>query len=429
MKHTLFNRRNLILTATLALLAVTGARASATKYEVIERQVNERRERTKGWDWVEVELPGLLDERFAETRDFKIVDQKKNDPLEWEKLPLLEKRRAANLIHHLTKAKQYFLKRYQSEEVARLEQITIRTNFANKFSKYSLYMSELGDNGQVDEKRQIFNNANSIPASVPADLEDTDYTPWQRQIWFRPAKEIPMKQLLAGLNEDPMTPTIRSVRKVLYPMQLDQTISNTIFTLFTPHSTADMYVKDLTRQAGTILMVEGAFQLMKIVNRLLLPDHYSLDTSMVPEIIYHEFAHIALSDSLTPTHSTPVVEGMADYFAAAILGSPELAVKIKKFSTGTGKNGRKAKEFKAEYEMNSKATGDFVLSMLWGLRDREVLGEEVADDVIWESRKHLSTFDSDITHGLVSALKKACERNSACDRHRLLNYLSAEIKI
>jgi hypothetical protein len=169
-------------------------------------------------------------------------------------------------------------------------------------------------------------------------------------------------------------------------------------------------VNDIVRQAGTFLLMEGAFQVVKIVDRLIIPQKFYLDSVMVPEIIYHEFSHIAMSDWMAPDVSTPVNEGMADFFAANVAGSPKLAKKIKDFSTSIGKNGKKRQFFNMEYETLAKAQSDFVLSLLWGLRD--VVGEQESVKLVFGARKFLTTKDSDIRTGLVGAIFQSC--NTAC---------------
>ncbi len=72
--------------------------------------------------------------------------------------------------------------------------------------------------------------------------------------------------------------------------------------------------------------------------------------ALVPEIIYHEYAHIALSDSLELTHSTAVIEGMADFFAGKIGGNHKLAMHIKKHNTFSGKNAKRKQQYMAQFE-------------------------------------------------------------------------------
>ena len=83
---------------------------------------------------------------------------------------------------------------------------------------------------------------------------------------------------------------------------------------------------------GSTALIEASFIAMKHIYGLLQGKSYLLDTSFIPEIVYHEFAHIALSDKLTLSHSSPVNEGMADFFAASIANSSTLADKVKDYA-------------------------------------------------------------------------------------------------
>jgi len=408
----------LIFTAFLSLTSIAQA---SKRFTVVTRNPHGKAV------FSQVELPGLIDPAYAETPDFKIVIGKNSTPLEWAKASDDDRLRAANLLYHLTSAKRFYLDVLHSEEVARLEQVIVRIDFSNSFDKIGHWAN--------DAKDPQFNNAHSIPKSDPDDQVGIDGTPqWSREIWFRPAKSIPMKELLAELPKNPMAGTERSIRQALYPSLAQQGVASVLPSLFSSDAIATPALSSITRQGGTILAIEGAFQVMRLVNRALLPRAYYLDTAMVPEIIDHEFSHIALSDYLNPTHPTPVVEGMADFFAASIANSPELAKKIKAYSKGQGKDGKKIKTFSIEYDTNAKATADFVLSMLWGIRER--LGADVATQLVWESRHDLNTFDSTLrrgNHSLVEALLNACApqhhicQNPEYDRLRLLQYFNQEI--
>ena len=65
-----------------------------------------------------------------------------------------------------------------------------------------------------------------------------------------------------------------------------------------------------------------------------IPYDVKLDSAMVPEIIYHEFTHVAMSDYIPLTGSFAVSEGIANYFASVISGNTEIAGKLGEY----GKN-------------------------------------------------------------------------------------------
>jgi len=346
--------------------------------------------------WKKDEMPLSLD-RINEVAELKKTTEKSN-PL-WadrdaDKIRLL----AANALYHAEIAHHYFTDVLGSDEVKNLEKIVIRLDLTNKFSEFERFAN--------DNYQPQYNNALSIEGGTPLKPRP-GVGPWQREIWFRPEKKIPIGEILAQLPEDPTNAAIREARSEVYPMQIDLAVQSTMYAAFQSHLDSAGYIGSITRQAGTFLLLEGAFQVLKVVNRVIIPQQFYLETAAVPEIIYHEFSHIAMSDYLHPDVSTPVNEGMADFFAANIAHSPKLAERIKKFATSVGKNGKKKQFFRIEYEALGKAQSDYVLSLLWGLRD--VLGEKTAVKLVFGARKFLSTKDSDIRTGLVSALFQSCE--------------------
>ena len=375
-----------------------------------------------------VHIDGLLNPEFAETKDFKIVEQKSDQALRFSEVSAEDRMRAANLLYHLAQAKQFFIDHLQSTEVAYLEQIIVRINLFNRFDNIGHFAN--------DNKDPQYNNAHTIPLPNPAYQIGIENAPqWKREIWFRPVKKILTRDLLADMAENPLAPMERDLRKAIYPSLLQQGLASTLGTVFNSNApVGPVLATNSIRQGGTALAMEGVFQVMRVVNRAASPKFYFLDTPMVPEIIAHEFSHVALSDYLNPTIPTPVVEGMADYFAAAIGGNPQLAKKIKRYSKGVGKDGRKPQTFRIAFDTNGKATADFVLSVLWGIR--EVLGAETADQLIWKSRIRLNTYQSTLRDGdasLVDALVNTCinSREICPDavqgQLKILQYLSSDI--
>jgi hypothetical protein len=410
--------RKTLLSALSALtLAGLGYAAISENYDVVTRK------KDGGYEIASRPIDGMIARDVFETDHFRIVWKKeeaaltldritsiveeektahKDDPL-WNQDRDADRIRlmAANALYHAELARKYFAETLGSAEVQKLEKIIIRLDLTNKYSQFARFAN--------DNYQPQFNNALSIEAGTPL-KPSAESQPWQREIWFRPEKKIPIGEILAQLPEDPANPAIREARAQLYPMQIDSAIRNTLYAAFQSNLGSGNYVNDIVRQAGTFLLMEGAFQVVKIVDRLIIPQKFYLDSVMVPEIIYHEFSHIAMSDWMAPDVSTPVNEGMADFFAANVAGSPKLAKKIKDFSTSIGKNGKKRQFFNMEYETLAKAQSDFVLSLLWGLRD--VVGEQESVKLVFGARKFLTTKDSDIRTGLVGAIFQSC--NTAC---------------
>jgi hypothetical protein len=385
-----------LITILLGLVATV---CSAQTLDSQKLTVIDRTHSGKGI-YTEVLLPELLDPRFAETADFRIVDQKGEIALEWAKLSNDDRLRAANLIYHLTRAKNYFLNVLHSEEVKRLEQIVIRINIVNDWNRLAHWSHE-NSNPQ-------YNTSHSIPAGVGKDLSGNPVT-WKREIWFRPGKELSVKGILNHTAEDPLNPTIRQARDAVYPSQITAEVQNGFRYMFGKGFTADQFLSASTHQLSIVAAIEGVFLLMKQVNRALLPNSYYLDTAMVPEVIYHEFSHIALSDYLVPNASSPVGEGLADYFAADIAGTPKLATRLKQYARGFERNGKKKVPYSIDLENSNQSTSGFVLSFLLGLQDsKNGLGSEMTRKLVWNSRTRLTTYGSDIRSKLAHELRIAC---------------------
>lgn len=333
-------------------------------------------------------MKGIVEERKkAEREKPPTEDEARVTPRDEETLRLL----AANAIYHAEKARKYFIENLKSKEVKKLGPVVIRLDLTNRFSDSHHFTN--------DNHQPQYNNALSIEGHASGG--------WNREIWFRPRKEIPIREILAKFPENPLNSQIREARQTLYPMQIDTTLQSTLYATFQSRLDSPSFIDSVTRQTGTLLLMEGAFQVLKAVNRVIIPQKFYLDSALVPEIIYHEFSHLALSDYMKPDLSTPVNEGMADYFAASIAGSSKLAKKIRNYSTAVGKNGKKRQQFQIEMESTGKAQADFVLGLLWGLR--EPFGETNATRIVFEARKYLDTKNGDIRVGLIRALLKACD--------------------
>ena len=355
----------------------------------------------------------ITDNRF-ENSDFKVVLGKSNDAIQYDD-PCIDdsiKMKAATTLYHLNRAKQFFIQQIHSPEVKKLEPITVRLELTNQFDQLGHF--------QNDAKDPQYNNAWSIVGGK--EFKRENISAWNREIWFRPEKRIPISEILKAQQEDPLNPILKEIRNVVYPMELQTTLNQGVATTINSAPSAwSNFLTSSLRQGSTLLWLEGGFQVMKLVNRILIPQHYYIDAALVPEIITHEFSHIALSDYIDLARRNPVVEGYADYFAASLDHSPKLAAKILKFNTAISKNGKNKNTFNINYE--TMANSDFVLSLLWGIR--KVLGEIKTDQLIFESRKYIIAKDVDIRTGLTYALNLACDsvcENPFLDHLKLIQY-------
>lgn len=356
----------------------------------------------------EVALDNLLSNESYEGKYFKIVEGKSETPVSMKASDELQLK-AATTYYHLSKARDFFVNQVKSEYVANLPQITIRLNLTNVFNEIGHFAHD-----NLDPQ---FNNALSIPEGVgyPA----RNIAPWGLEIWFRPSKEINIKDYpeLAG------NPNVKnSLTRFRNQSHMDN-LENFMYQLFASASGYQIDPKNVMRTAGSSLLIEFVYQTSDIAADFFSQKIYRLDTALVPEIIYHEFSHIALSNTLELTHSTPVNEGMADFFAGKIANSKKLATKIKDYNLYSGKEVRKKQQYHMAYERGELANTDFVFGLLW------MMGETVGQNEIKFMNSLSGKIDtnSNIRDDLINASLETCSEICAdpfVDRLKLYRFFN-----
>ena len=251
-------------------------------------------------------------------------------------------------------------------------------------------------------------NALSIPAGrtpewIPEGREDE----WGPEIWFRPMKKIDTRVFLSEMGPNPLTQTFTALEHPLINYARNQFQRSVLERIFYPNYATGSLQGDVIRFAGTIALTQFLIGASRRMDPLFIEKWFYLDTAMVPEVVYHEYAHIILSDELKITHSTPVIEGVADYFAAAQANKRKVYAKVPGRSTSNPKDPYNKKPYSHWSEENRTASSDFVLAVLWDVR--ELLGEEIANKLIYHSRKYLSTESSTISDHLLRAILLSCE--------------------
>jgi hypothetical protein len=178
-------------------------------------------------------------------------------------------------------------------------------------------------------------------------------------------------------------------------------------------------LSSVMRLAGSSLMLEAIYQSSDIAAEFFTRRIYRLDAALVPEIIYHEFSHIALSEHLELSHSTPVNEGLADYFAGKISNSKKLATKIKDYNLFNGKEVRKKQQYQLGFERGEYANADFVFGLLWNVG--QTVGSDIEAQFVFDMTKNLTTNVS-IRDDLINATLDSCRvscKSPLNDRIRL----------
>lgn len=349
----------------------------------------------------DVTLTELVSAEAFDGEHFKIVKGKEEEAIRFDADEAL-RFRAATTYYHLTKARNYFVNKLKSEYVANIPKMTIRIEHTNQFS-------ELGHFAH-DNLEPQFNNALTIPAG--RGLESRGVKPWGMEIWFRPSKKVNIKDLKVNdtANRE-FQVLMKQFRNQIHMQSLQRFLSMAALAAVEGTTENILTTEAVIRMVGSSVIMEAGYQLMDPITKAFSRKWYWLDTAVIPEIIYHEYAHAALSDHLVLSHSTAIIEGMADFFAGQIANSPKLAMHIKKYNTYSGKNAKKKKDYMIQFEMGEYANTDFVFGMLWELKN--ILGEKEGEAFMFELRKNLttnSTIRGELIEGLLITCDDKCEQ-------------------
>jgi hypothetical protein len=367
----------------------------AETFRVLVRQDSSTKTSYREVELTDLESPDSFDGKY-----FRVVKGKDQEAVSFQDADRDLVLKAANTYYHLTLARDFWVKKMSAERVAAVPKLTVRLDITNLFDDQGHFAN--------DHRDPQFNNALSIPAGktpdwVPEGREDA----WGPEIWFRPKKVIDTRVFLNEIGPNPVTQTMTALEHPIINYARSQLQVSLIERLFYPSYATGSFQTDLIRFAGTIAMTEFLIHASKRADPLFLEKWFYLDTAMVPEVVYHEYAHIVLSDYMKITHSTPVIEGMADYFAAAEANKRKVYAKVPGRSTSNPKDPYNKKPYTHWSEANRTASSDFVLAVLWDVR--EALGEEMGNKVVYQARKYLSTETSTISDGLLRAVLLSCE--------------------
>jgi hypothetical protein len=378
----------------LACMISSALADSGQAFKVLIRQ-----EKSNRTHYVERELIDLESNSAFDGKYFKIVTGKEKKPIGFDHPDKDLVTKAATVYHHLSEARNFWVEQMKSGKALAIPKIIVRLQIKNQFDELGHFAN--------DNRNPQFNNALSIPEGetpdwVPAERQDK----WGKEIWFRPKKIISTTEL-GSMGPNPLTVSLIALEKPLIDYTMGQINRRVVEQIFYPSYATRPLHEDLIRYAGTYALMKLIIQGSKYADPLFVEKYYYLDSAMVPEITYHEYAHLVLSDHLAMSHSTPVNEGMADYFAAVQSGHRKVYAKVRGHSNAAAKDTQEKQKYSHWNESNRLATSDFTLSVLWDVR--ETLGEEVADKVIYQSRKYLKTESSTISEGLLRAILIACD--------------------
>jgi hypothetical protein len=314
--------------------------------------------------------------------------------------------KAANVYYHLNQARDFWVKEIKSNYAEKLPKLIIRLDIKNQFDELGHFAN--------DNRSPQFNNALSIPeGKTPEWVPEDKKHSWGKEIWFRPMKKI-LTSELGPMGPNPITVGLEALEDPLLSFTQDEINLRLMEEFFYPAYVTRPLHQDLIRYAGTIAVMKLILYGSRFTDKWFMSKYYYLDTAMIPEIIYHEYAHVVLSESLHMSHSTPVIEGLADYFAAVQADTRKVYAKVPGHSNAQAKDRQEKQKYSHWNEDNRASTSDFTLSVLWDVR--ETLGEEIGDKVVYEARKYLKTNSSTISDGLLRAIIKACEEKCESPR-------------
>ena len=410
--------KNLIL-LTFFMLITSFANAKAPKVVAgppadITAIIIERNHKYKPVEKVVI-LDDLESSVSFEGKYFKVVLGKSNEAIKFTDSAELNLK-AATIYYHLTKARKFFVASLGSNHVKTMKRVVVRIDITNKFSELGHFA-----NDNLDPQ---YNNALSIHPGVG--MPDKGIEPWDYEIWFRPSKRINIKEIFKFKNNNllPYKSLLKSFRSQMHMTSLNRFL---ISLLNGQYKTMDANaINSIMRLVGSSVLLEAGYQGIDKLSKLFGRKWYHLDTALVPEIIYHEFSHIALADGFAITHSTPVNEGMADYFAGVISNSPKLALKIKKYNTFSGKNAKRKSLYRTEFEKNENANSDFVFGLLWNIK--HIMGAEKGNALIFSLRDQINS-DASVRVTLLEAILSQCKvycKNYKVDRLRLYGLFNKE---
>ena len=338
-------------------------------------------------------LTDLEVENQFDGKYFKIVEAMGTEAISFDDDPQVVFR-AATVYYHLMKARSYFQglkeKTKNSVDFNNLnEKIVIRVDQIFEYSP---------DNHH--KHKHQYNGASSIGKSGKLASKE-----WGREIWFNKAKEIKRKSALhaAGSYIDS-----RDFKNALLGQMLlqdlisfsnDWLVKGRLFTSLDAQS--HLYSMALT--IGLVELIPKSIGLF----RKYVKQRYYLDTALIPDIIYHEYAHQALEPYLELRKVTAITEGYPNYFASKISGLKKLAARDGKHSRG---DRSKRMINKIMYSMpleysKQAAFGSFFFGLIHSLEQK--MGKQ-GFDVVVNALKYLDSRSS-IKADFYDAIYKAID--------------------
>lgn len=339
---------------------------------------------------------------YFEDSSFKIVESSGNKPIaqndsEWSQ-------HAATVFYHLTKAKEYFIKHFGLESVQHFDQIVIRLNMSRQYLDISQFAGP--------HLEESFNNALTIPPSDERRLNR--YDPWGYEIWFRPAKKVEATSSMQNAAALLENETIQESALVSFLSMSAFELAHNVTAMPTLEAiSSSIHLETLAIGLGLFTVLP---KVLKLGSKYFKQSLY-LDTALIPEIIYHEFSHIVFGQFLNPRQSTPLIEGIANYYAAKIAGGDKIAHRTGNRQRGLlSRNGSKKSRYHLSLEARVMAQHNFTFQLLHHISKE--LGDN-ADQLIFNTIKKLNR-SSGIKYDLMNKLIETINDREAQDSALLI---------
>lgn len=387
--------KKLIAFSTLSVFMTTVAFGTPVKLNI---RSNKNEIKT-----ITVDSATISGSNLAETDDFRIIKSTERDSVDFtsDAYSEDERLRAATTLYHAKAAREYFTKVLGAPKAINQPRIAIRIEMNHPFNEFFHFVPE--------SKLLEYNNAVTVPGSTIRAMPDVEK--WDNEIWFRSAKEEEVDNGVYQVAKimDKMDLTVEMLKTVT-----DQSVQNSVVS-----STLDESFRNVDYMGFTesVLYTVGIF---KVAPKILIfatgkiKTKTFLDTAMIPEIVYHEYTHYALSDYVSLKRSTPLNEGLANYFAAVISNNGVIAEKTGRFSKNIGGyDGTSKLMYESKMETANSAHANFVFSYLWRLRLRLAKefpdGDKLADKLIFNSRQYVKMAKKPIKDDLLPSLTRSVE--------------------
>jgi len=300
-----------------------------------------------------------------------------------------EQLRAQTIHHHLNQAYGRTLKLGANTRlmdlIGRMTHCRVRYDVTSAYNRITHFMSS---------KRPIGN------LSLTIDAGKFQGTSWTEEIWFY--RSIPTKKT-AGVYSLFQALSEKNFRRAF----LGQiAISRSRKWLISQHS------RSLIELIGWVGLFECVLPLLTQASKAIKTES-SLDSALIPEVIYHEWTHLLMSPIFGLRSSTSVNEGYANYWAAKISGMNRLLENTpREFARGRyarERSGDQRPTYRVEYDDSPafRASGQFVFTVLMEIES--VLGAELGMAVNLEALSSLNE-KSDAFYALPDALLKSVHK-------------------